>query len=863
MLLTPVSTYNGTPVRIDIRGRGLLSEASENPLIIIDGIPMGLGSNRGVAFGDGPVQGLMAYLSPAGSQSPLFGLNPKEIESIEVLKDLGATAIYGSSGANGVILITTKRGQAGEPALSVNINFGLSKILRYYDLLNTQQYVEMRREALKNDGLIPSAANAPELVLWDTTRYTDWQRELWGKAGMTMDASIGYSGGTPLLKYRIAANYSRPGKITSVTGKDETMGVNLAIDRQSENRKFNSSLTVGYMSSSLKMVTAPNSINLPPNAPPIFDSMGELNYKDWLGSGFESTIDGFGVLLKPVDSRASSLSTSLKFSYLLAKGLNLSANMTYSISNSTVWNLVPIRSQNPAKNPTGSSSLSKSDSRTFNIEPQLSYRKSFFGRSNLSLMTGLIYRSGITESASSRGLGFTNDATLRAIALAPVQAADYYRALYKTAALMGRVEYIWDDKYVVNAIGRRDGSSRFGPGRRFGNFGSIGVAWIASEEKWIKRILGPVVNFLKFNANTGTAGSDGGGDYQYMSQWSRGQLALYDNMSPMKNLHAVNQYYQWALSKEWVAEMHLRFKGAARLQFDITHYKRRKGNQLTQNPTPVFTGFESVFGNWDATTQNSGWELKFSASPVTTKNFTWTGSASASINKNILLEYPQIERTPDFSKYRVGQSLNTRYLLNYLGIDPMTGSYQYEDYNKDGLINSNSVLAPLVYPSDKQKTLEDAPVVFGGTTHSFTYKNLSLNISMDYAIQKGRNVFGSVSSPGRFGNIPLEIFNNRWQKPGDNAKYARFTTGSANNYQYGVSTLFYSDASFFRFTNVALSYSFPAQLVRRLGMKDCSFNIHTQNLFTITKYEGVDPEIKNFSSMPPSRTITFGFAASL
>ncbi len=125
----------------------------------------------------------------------------------------------------------------------------------------------------------------PDLVLWDTTRYTDWQRELWGKAGMTMDASIGYSGGTPLLKYRIAANYSRPGKITSVTGKDETMGVNLAIDRQSENRKFNSSLTAGYMSSSLKMVTAPNSVNLPPNAPPIFDSMGELNYKDWLGSG--------------------------------------------------------------------------------------------------------------------------------------------------------------------------------------------------------------------------------------------------------------------------------------------------------------------------------------------------------------------------------------------------------------------------------------------------------------------------------------------------------------------------------------------------------------------------------------------------
>jgi hypothetical protein len=325
----------------------------------------------------------------------------------------------------------------------------------------------------------------------------------------------------------------------------------------------------------------------------------------------------------------------------------------------------------------------------------------------------------------------------------------------------------------------------------------------------------------------------------------------------------VNQFYQWALTKEWVAEMHLRFKGAARLQFDITHYQRRKGNQLTQNPTPVYTGFESVFGNWDATVQNSGWEFKLTASPVNGKDFTWIASVNASINKNILLEYPQIERTPDFSKYLVGQSLNTRYLLNYLGIDPMTGSYQFEDYNKDGLINSNSVLAPFAYPSDKQKTVDDVPVVFGGTTHSFSYKNLSLNISMDYAIQKGRNVFGSVSSPGRFGNIPQEIFNNRWQKPGDNAKYARFTTGSATNYQYGVSTLFYSDASFFRFTNVALSYIFPGKLARRLGLKDCSFNILTQNLFTITKYEGVDPEIKNFSSMPPARTIKFGFAATL
>ncbi|MGN6416321.1 MAG: TonB-dependent receptor plug domain-containing protein, partial [Pseudobacter sp.] len=187
MIVTPNSGHAAAPVEIVIRGKSLLSAASPNPLIVIDGTPMNVGSNDGVLHGDGPVQGWMATLSPAGSQSQLFGFNPKDIESIEVLKDLGSTAIYGSSGANGVILITTKRAKSNTSDLSVNVGYGLSKVMRYFKMLNTQQYLEMRREAYRNDGLTPTPTDAPDLLLWDTTRYTDWQKEIYGNTGNSMN----------------------------------------------------------------------------------------------------------------------------------------------------------------------------------------------------------------------------------------------------------------------------------------------------------------------------------------------------------------------------------------------------------------------------------------------------------------------------------------------------------------------------------------------------------------------------------------------------------------------------------------------------------------------------------------------------
>lgn len=858
LVLTPSTGYSAGPVEINIRGKGLLSRTSVNPLIIIDGTPLNVSSNDGTQNGDGPVQGVLAMVSPVRSQSMLFGLNPKDIESIEILKDMGATAIYGSSGANGVILITTKRGKAGSSDISVNVNYGLSKITRYWNMLNTTQYLEMRREAFKNDGIAPNVNNAPDLFLWDTTRYTDWQRELYGGTGGVLNASVGYTAGTPLINYRIAANYSRIDEIGS-SGNNKTMGFSFSLDRKSENRKFITALSIQYNHSFVNVIRTPGLADLPPNAPPAFDSAGNLNFKGWSNSVMYVKFIPFGLLLMPTESRTNFLQANLRLSYQLAKGLLLSTSLSRSQSNSDGMNLVPITAQDPLWAPTGMAYFTKGETGSVNIEPQLSYDSWLFGKGKIGVIAGATIKREERQSVSDIAGGYSNDAMLRSLGQAAFVSSSNQRSLYNYAGVMGRVEYVWDNKYVVNGIWRRDGSSRFGPGSRFGNFGSAGIAWIASDENWYKKSISPVVSFLKFYANIGTTGNDGGADYQYLSQWSRDGLLNYDGIVPIRSIHAENQQYHWQSGRELNLGSDMRFMKSGNLGLSVNYYRRRVGNQLTNNPTPIISGFPSVYSNWDATVQNEGLEFTINATIINGKNFRWYGSVNAGFNKNVLLSYSGLESSPDYSNLLVGQSTYIQYVLNYLGVDPLTGSYQFEDYNKDGVINT-TYTRPLSPTTDMKKIIEGLPKLAGGINQGFSYKNVSLNLTFDFIVQKGVNAFVNVSTPGQTGNIPVEIFNNRWQKPGDNSRYAKFTTQNYQGFSIGQTSMGLADASFLRLNNLSFSYILPEKLLKKLAMKNAAFNINTRNLFVITGYDGIDPEIRDFSGMPPSRTITAGFS---
>jgi TonB-linked SusC/RagA family outer membrane protein len=863
MIVTPNSGHAAAPVEIIIRGKSLLSSASPNPLIVIDGTPLNVGSNQGVLFGDGPVQGWMATRSPAGSQSQLFGFNPRDIESIEVLKDLGSTAIYGSSGANGVILITTKRAKANTSDLTVDVNTGISKVMRYFDMLNTQQYLEMRREAYKNDGLTPTPTDAPDLLLWDTTRYTDWQREVFGKTGRTLRASIGYSGGGPQLKGRLSANYATEDPITQ-SGKNESAGVMLSVDFASNNQKFKMAATTSYTYSRADMVDMPILTSLPPNAPPLLDSAGEINFKGYAGTNgiIEST--GIQNLFMPIESRTNGLQTNFRISYQLAKGLNLSANLGYGRSNNESWALTPIRSQNPALNPTGQTIQSRGTTNSLTFEPQLIY-DTWIGKGKLGVITGATFKNEKRESLSNMAIGFSNDAMLRSISSAPVSYSSNTLSPYKYFGVFGRVEYSWDNKYVMNVTGRRDGSSRFGPGNRFGNFGSVGIAWVATAEPWLAKAIAPAVSMLKFNANYGTAGSDGGSDYQYLTQWGRNNFQNYGGIAPMVSMHAVNQDYHWQAAKELNIGMSAGFGKDSRVSLDLNYYRKRIGDQLLNNPTPIFTGFPTVYSNWQAVMENEGYEARVTVQVIRSEKLTWSMSINGSVNKNKLVSYPGIENSPDFYQYLVGESPDNVYLLNYLGVDPMTGNYQFEDYNKDGIIDQSSHYnnPPRTYPSDLQRAVYQEPKLAGGINHSLQYKNFSLYVSTSFRVQDGRVGYINIQNPGSLGNIPVELFNNRWQKPGDNSKYAKFTTTYNQSSARQISTLGYMDASNLRVNNITFSWSMTEKLYRRLGMKGGSVGISANNILVITRYQGIDPDMQNINTMPPAKIITLNFSLTL
>lgn len=427
MVLTRVSGNAASPITIDIRGRGSLTGNSGSPLIVIDGTPLNVSTNRGAgggmtnpgAIGDGPIQGnFIPSMSPAFGQSPLFGLNPKDIESIEVLKDVGATAIYGSNGANGVILITTKKGKAGSSRIDVNMDYGITKIIRYWDMLNTTQYLEMRREAFKNDGIVPTPINAPDLFLWDTTRNTNWQKKLWGHTGSTLNASIGFSGGTPQFTHRVSANYIRNGDITN-TGNDEALGTNLSLEQRSANQKFRITLSAGYSYTYSKMTSSPPASTLPPHAPDLYDETGGLNFKEWNESGMGDFFDAFSISKQPIESRINNLTSNLTIAYQLMKGLEVRTAFGYRISSGNSILKQPIASFNPNKYPSGSTVFNSSQSNSLIAEPQLSFDSWLFRKGKVVVITGATIKQEKRQNLETLGIGYSNDALLESLTLAP------------------------------------------------------------------------------------------------------------------------------------------------------------------------------------------------------------------------------------------------------------------------------------------------------------------------------------------------------------------------------------------------------------------------------------------------------------
>lgn len=831
----------GGGFNIQIRGRNSLRDEGNDPLYIIDGVPFTSTSLTSVGR------------TIVGIGNPLAAINPNDIESIEVLKDADATAVYGSRGANGVVLITTKKGKSGRTKVDFTFLSGVGRIASKMDLLNTPQYVEMRKEAFKNDNRLMTTLRAPDILVWDTTRYTDWQKELIGGTANTINTSLSVSGGNANTQFSFSSGYYKETTVFPGNFYFQRFSGSLNVNHTSSNGKFKFNVSANYTGGSNNLYSQDLTgiaITLPPNAPALYDPSKKINW-DWKNSIIQNPL---AHLERKYTNNTDNLVTSTLLSYQIIPGLHAKTSVGYTRMAVKEISTNPLSAIPPQflSTQTGSSNFGNAFIETWIVEPQLDYFKEI-GQGNLSILMGTTFQESIQEGETIQATGYTSDALLENIlAATDVNVASSTYSQYRYAAIFGRANYIWKEKYIVNLTGRRDGSSRFGPGKQFGNFGAIGLAWIFSNENFIKSGL-PFLSFGKLRSSYGSTGSDAIGNYQYLNSYLSTTYPYNDN-SGLVISRLANPDYSWETNRKLELGIELGFIKDA-ITFSASWYKNRSSNQLVGLPLPVITGQSSVQFNLPATVENKGWELQINTVNMKHSRFEWLTTFNVTIPKNRLIEFPNLDAFPAYNNiYKEGSSLFLKRTLQSNGVDPTTGSYTFADVNEDGSVSIDE---------DGLFLKEIAQSYYGGINNHIRFGRVQLDIFFQFVNQTGSNYMKSFSSPGMLSNQPNVVLG-RWQEAGDNATIQRYSSLTSIPYIYNrFSDNVISDASFIRLKNASLSWQLPEKWLKKLKITGAKLNVQGQNLLTFTNFLGMDPESQNVSFLPPLRVVAAGFQLTL
>ncbi|MCX2454258.1 SusC/RagA family TonB-linked outer membrane protein [Pedobacter sp. PLR] len=850
--ITSLDSRDAGLKKIELRGRkSINANLSSEPLYIIDGVPLTILSPVSNALGAGTQSAISTGLN---GNSPLYNINPGDIESIDVLKDADATAIYGSRGGNGVILITTKKGKAGKTTFAINGQQGVKMIIKKWDLLNTEQYLDMRRQAFKNDGTTPTILTAPELLKYDQNRYTDWQEMGYGNLGKWTNFDANLSGGDAQTTFRLSSGLNRTKDISTYSGLNQRISANTSLSHNSLDQRFKIEFMASYTSSEDNSISVGDIAIAPTNAPDIFDVKGGFNFKEWANE-----MDAFTSLKRPKKNTNDYLNSSISIGYSFFNNFNFKVNFGYNSNNSDLRNILPLASFNIALSPDSKATIitSNMSAKNFLVEPQANYN-TFIGKGKLALLLGGTFQNNSTNSRILTASGFASDEQLTSINAATTYVNKESVLAYKYAGVFARINYNWENKYILNLNARRDGSSRFGPDNRYGNFGSIGAAWIVSEEKWVQKYLPKAISLIKLRGSYGILGSDAVGDYKYLTQYGNDYLGVklwpYDGVNALVPQIQPNSDFRWQQNKKTELGLSLAFFKDV-VNIDFAWYSDYTNNQLLEFPSPIYTGFNNIVMNSPAEVENKGIEFMLTAQIINTKNFSWNTSFNFSKNDNKLVGYENFEESPYYSYYKIGQSLNNSYVFKSLGVDPNTGLYTYYDFDGDGKVSYLGNVPAGTLGDDRGVAINTSPEFFGGMTQSFRFKNISLSTQFYYSKIKGK--FGTQPLGSR--NITKYGYENTWRQPGDQALYAKFTNLSTpDNGYYGSSDAYLVDADFIKLKNIQLAYSLPGNALKFLGISALSVNVTGQNIFVITKYKGMDPETQQSGGMPPTRVFTMG-----
>ncbi len=864
LVITQSSGVPGSSAKVQIRGRtriDLSIGADDTPLFIIDGVPMASGNANLNLLSSANTTNSPNY---TGGLSPFSLINTSDIESIEVLKDADATSIYGSRGASGVILITTKKGKAGKTNVNIKMTSGFSKA-QIPDLLTTSEYVAMRKEAFKNDNIIPNVTNAYDILLWDTTRTTNLAKELIGGTATYNTVDAGLSGGSELVNYSLRGSYLRETNVYPKPMPNTRASVFMNLNGKSANQKFTFAFVGSYVAGKNQSPASDLSskITLPPHYQ-LYNADGSLA---WNEAGRALSDNPLAYQLQMYTAQNNNLSGNILLGYKIIEGLTFKTSVGYNVITTDEIKNIPIASLNPTVTPrTGVSNFGESSFKSWITEPQLEYIKDF-GKGKLNVLLG-----GTIQSQKSLGSVFTirdyaSDNTLGTFIGVPSTAfinASNTQSDYKYAAIFGRVNYNYMSKYLINISGRRDGSSRFGPNYRYSTFAAVGGAWIFTEENILKD--NKILSFGKLRGSYGTTGNDKIGDYKYLDLYGVPLLgnSTYKDSVAISPLDLFKPDLHWEMNKKLEIALDLGFL-KDRIIFSGAWYRNRSSDPLVQYPLPGSTGFASVAANLNGViVENSGFEFLVTSTNIRNKSFNWNTSFNITFAKNKLYAYPGLAQTSYASTYIIGKPLNIVYIANFTGVDPKTGLYTVEDINKNGtfnVTNLNGDLAP-DFSSD--------PEYYGGIQNDFRYKgfNLSVFLSFNKGYVQNWRTIAQATPVGSILNVSSDVLR-RWQKEGDVTDVQKFTTISqaqsllSGSYQMSASDAKYSDVFWLRMRTVELSYQLPKTLMQKLKINAVNIFVQGQNLFTITPFRGADPETMFINRLAPLTTMVAGFQINL
>ncbi|MFI1770568.1 SusC/RagA family TonB-linked outer membrane protein [Thalassobellus citreus] len=835
--ITQTSGVPGAGFDIKIRGQNSIRTNGNDPLYVIDGVPY-----ASETLGDKQTSG---SIIPLSGVSPLNNINPTDIVSIEILKDADATAIYGSRGANGVVLITTKKGKHGTASFSLNMSSGFGSVAHRLDVLNTQDYISMRKEAYANDGITTLPFNAYDINgTWDATKNTDWQKKLFGKTAYITNIQGAFSGGSEQTQFLISGNYNKQTTVLPGDFDNNKITLHSNLNHQSKDKRFVLQFLANYTSNINDLPATDlvrEALTLAPNAPDLYSDDGALN---WENSTWDNPLRNLeGKYL----ANSTTLISNATINYTINKGVKLVTSLGYTESGLQELRTVPSTTLNPAYSlgsDISSAIHNNADRTSWIIEPQL-HGTVHLGNTKIESLIGLTFQEQKSHRRSQFAYGFTNNNFIENMAAASnLFVLGDTQTQYRYHALFSRINLNHQGKYILNLTGRRDGSSRFGDDKKFANFGALGAAWIFSNESFIEAAL-PFLSFGKIRASYGISGNDQIGDYQYLDTYAFGS-SPYQYIIGLQPTRLYNPEFSWESNKKLEFSLEIGFL-QDRIFISSSYYCNKSSNQLVGIPLSGTTGFNFLNANLNATVENKGWELELNTTNIVSKNMRWTTSINLTIPKNKLLEFPDLEGSTYANQLVIGKPLNILKVYESTGVNLQTGLYEFTDFNNDNAISA---------PDDKQVTKDLNPKYFGGLNNHFSYKKFNLDVLFQFTKQLGVHFLGI---PGTMGSQTKNVLK-RWQNVRDQTHVQRYTSGlnvdglvAYSNHNQSDAVI--SDASYLRLKTLALSYQVSKKTSNGIG---CNLFLRAQNLLTITSYNGLDPETNSSSTVPPLRFISLG-----